>query len=112
MDFSKGGFVRYSVQFERYPLNLDTLIGTAIVLTDKFCEEFPVSTSLGYIFYRYSASMDNHYPVDFWFCVLNAENADAAYDEAITVLMNTSNLERPFPRDCNIIKEGEMPLEI
>ena len=44
--------------------------------------------------------------------MVDANNADAAYDEAITVLMNTSNLERPFPRDCNIIKEGEMPLEI
>ena len=112
MDFSEGGFVRYSVQFERYPLNLDTLIGTAIVLTDKFCEEFPVTTSTGYIFYRDTASRDNHNPCDFWFSVVDANNADAAYDEAITVLMNTSNLERPFPRDCNIIKEGEMPLEI
>ena len=112
MDFSKGGFVRYSVQFERYPLNLDTLIGTAIVLTDKFCEEFPVSTSLGYIFYRYSASMNNHYPVDFWFCVLNAENADDAYEGAVAMLLEAKNLELPFPPECDIIREGEMPLEV
>jgi hypothetical protein len=93
---------KYSVQFEKYGEDSDQLICSAIKLSDRFCDMFPVSSATGYVDYMQSPPVKNYPFQEFWFAIIKASDEVEAYQEAILSLLK-AKLEKSFPLTLSLV---------
>lgn len=95
---------KFSVQFERFDNDPTRLLCNALVLSDDFCRQFPVSTGTGYLAYKKPPSKQNLPEQEFWFAVVEAKKKEDAYNKAIKSLIH-AELDKPFPAHLSLVDD-------